>query len=199
VLEAMAAGVPVVTTPTGGLKELIRSGHNGLVLRGDSPKAWARELADALLVLLAKPGLAKAMGRRGRALAHREYRVELVSERIEGLYRAVAARTTRRAARAGLLPPVDVDRDSYTALIRRVAGSEASEAASRMPWRYGCATCTRSVLAEGQRNLVQLSTGRPPRGRVQEDGPWRIRIQAAIEAVCPVGMLQRDFLRTSEF
>ncbi len=40
-LEAMAAGLPVATTPTNGASELIRHGENGLVLERDWAPAWA--------------------------------------------------------------------------------------------------------------------------------------------------------------
>ena len=40
-LEAMAAGLPVATTPTNGASELISHGENGLVLEHDWSPAWA--------------------------------------------------------------------------------------------------------------------------------------------------------------
>lgn len=48
-LEAMALGTPVVSTPTDGMKDLIRSGENGYLSDDDG------ELAAAIEKLLADP------------------------------------------------------------------------------------------------------------------------------------------------
>lgn len=48
-LEAMALGTPVVSTPTDGMKDLIRSGENGYLSDDDG------ELADFIGRLLADP------------------------------------------------------------------------------------------------------------------------------------------------
>jgi glycosyltransferase involved in cell wall biosynthesis len=46
VLEAFAAGAPVIGSRTGGVAELVRDGAEGLLLPVDDPAAWARALAD---------------------------------------------------------------------------------------------------------------------------------------------------------
>jgi glycosyltransferase involved in cell wall biosynthesis len=51
VLEAFAAGTPVLGSNLGGIRELVRDGHNGRLLRHDDPQAWA----DALRQLAASP------------------------------------------------------------------------------------------------------------------------------------------------
>ncbi len=48
VLEAMAAGVPVLAAPVGVAADVIRSGSNGLLLANAGPAAWAQALATAL-------------------------------------------------------------------------------------------------------------------------------------------------------
>lgn len=68
--EAMAAGLPMVTTARGGNPEVVQGAGNGLVvLQYDSAKA----LADALSQLLSDSGKAREMGRKGRALAEANY------------------------------------------------------------------------------------------------------------------------------
>jgi glycosyltransferase involved in cell wall biosynthesis len=62
-MEAMACGVPVVTTGVSGIPELVRDGVNGLVVRPDRPS----ELADALHRLVKDPGLARDLAERGRS------------------------------------------------------------------------------------------------------------------------------------
>src|SRR6202042_1324469 len=61
-MEAMAACVPVVSTTTGSLPELVRPGEGILVPQRD-PAA----LADAIATLLADPELRQADGTRSRA------------------------------------------------------------------------------------------------------------------------------------
>jgi glycosyltransferase involved in cell wall biosynthesis len=65
VLEAMAAGLPVVASDVDGIRELVRPGETGeLVPAGDS-----RAMAEALIRLLGDPGTALRMGVAGRAFA----------------------------------------------------------------------------------------------------------------------------------
>jgi glycosyltransferase involved in cell wall biosynthesis len=70
-LEAMASGLPVVTTPISGIPEVVVDGANGLLVPPDDPGA----LADALARLHGDPELARRLARRGR---------ETVRERFEG-------------------------------------------------------------------------------------------------------------------
>ncbi len=65
ILEAMAAGTPVVATKVGGIPELIQSGENGLLVEPDDPEG----LADALLLVLKDSSLAARLGRGGQATA----------------------------------------------------------------------------------------------------------------------------------
>lgn len=71
-LEAVAAGLPVVVTDTGGTAEVVRG--NGIVV----PWADAPALADALARLIDSPRLREEMGSRSEGLA-REFSWEEVS------------------------------------------------------------------------------------------------------------------------
>ncbi len=83
VLEAMAAGVPVVASRVGGIPSQIRSGGEGLLVPPGDPRA----LGDALLGLLRDPELARRMGEAGRLRAGTEFSHENMVRRVEGLYR----------------------------------------------------------------------------------------------------------------
>jgi len=81
VLEAMAAGRPVVGAASGGIVDMVIDGQTGmLVPPGDAPA-----LAVALTSLLERPGTARAFGVAGRDRA-REFTVSAVVARIEQMY-----------------------------------------------------------------------------------------------------------------
>ena len=65
VLEAMASGLPVVTTDIYGNRELVQDGVEGLLVPAGSTEA----VGTALERLAADPGLARAMGQRARGKA----------------------------------------------------------------------------------------------------------------------------------
>ena len=90
VLEAMAAGVPVVATRVGGIPELVLDGETGLLVEPESPTA----LAEALDGLAASPDRRRGLGRRGRERAGEEFSPELTARRTVALYRDLCASST---------------------------------------------------------------------------------------------------------
>lgn len=62
ILEASAAGLPVVVGRSGGTGDAVRDGRTGLLVRAEDPA----ELSAALVELLLDPDRARAMGRAGR-------------------------------------------------------------------------------------------------------------------------------------
>jgi len=77
VLEAMAAGLPVVASEVGGIPEALRDGETGWVVPQHSPE----ELARALTALLADPARARRMGAEGyRRVRERFARDRMVAE-----------------------------------------------------------------------------------------------------------------------
>ncbi len=63
VLEAFAAGLPVVSTPTGDIAALVRDHETGLIVPPDDPAAMAR----AVTTFVNHPGLARRVARNARA------------------------------------------------------------------------------------------------------------------------------------
>ncbi len=71
-LEAMAAGLPVITSDVGGIADIVREGETGYLLAPDDFDG----LCDRLETLLASPARRQEMGRKGREVvcAHFELR-----------------------------------------------------------------------------------------------------------------------------
>lgn len=69
ILEAMFAGLPVVSTLVGGIPEMVVDGETGLLVPPDDPDA----LADAIERLLGDDELRERMGRAGRARAYERF------------------------------------------------------------------------------------------------------------------------------
>ncbi len=95
-LEAMAAGTPVVCSDIHGYKGVVRRNEQGLLVPPRDPKA----LAAATLRLLGDPELRARMGASGRARAE-EFSWERVTEKVDDYYGFVI----RRLAAQGQLPP----------------------------------------------------------------------------------------------
>ncbi len=90
VLEAMAAGRPVVAAASGGIVDMVVDGRTGLLV----PPGDAAALAAALDAILRQPETARAFGVAGRERA-REFTVSAVVARIEEMYAEVIARVGR--------------------------------------------------------------------------------------------------------
>ncbi len=81
VLEAMAAGLPVVATAVGGTPEVVLNGQTGLLVAPGNPSA----LGEALLALLADRPLAERFGRAGRVRVEANFGEERMLRQIEAL------------------------------------------------------------------------------------------------------------------
>lgn len=82
VLEAMAAGRPVVASAVGGLRESVVDGVTGFSV----PPADARALAEGIGKLVANPSLAAELGSAGRARARENFSLENMARLNEELY-----------------------------------------------------------------------------------------------------------------
>ena len=94
ILEAMAAGLPVVATDVGGVRELVADGETGLLVPAEDPA----RLAEALRSLLADPALRRRLGAAGHARARERFDLRALRDAHLELY---ARELTRRGIRVG--------------------------------------------------------------------------------------------------
>jgi glycosyltransferase involved in cell wall biosynthesis len=95
-MEATAAGLPVITTEVGALPEAVQPGESGLLVQaGDTPSLYR-----ALETLAGDLSLRQRMGRRGYDLARRKFDAQLNNRALLDLVVEVATkqRRTRKVA-----------------------------------------------------------------------------------------------------
>lgn len=83
VLEAMRAGLPVVSTDAGGVREAVADGETGFVV----PRDDVASLADSLRALIVDPSLRARMGAAGRARYESDFSFPVHLRRIWAIYR----------------------------------------------------------------------------------------------------------------
>lgn len=86
-VEAMAAGLPVVTTATCGMCDVVRDGENGLLVPMRSPSA----IAEAVERLAAEESLRTRLGTQARAEAAERYTWERVAAPVLAVYERLCA------------------------------------------------------------------------------------------------------------
>jgi glycosyltransferase involved in cell wall biosynthesis len=86
ILEAMASGLPVISTPVSGIPEVVRDNDTGLSVPERDPEA----IADAVDRLLSDPALAAAIADRARQLVRAEFDLDRNVDRLLEHFQAVA-------------------------------------------------------------------------------------------------------------
>ena len=85
VIEALAAGTPVVATRVGGVPDVLRDGEDGFLVEPGAAGA----LADRLEQLARDPGLRERLGAAGRERVLTRYAVERLVDDVDRLYRSL--------------------------------------------------------------------------------------------------------------
>ncbi len=87
ILEAMAAGLPVVATRVGGIVDLVVDQETGLLIAPHNPQ----QLADAVITLAKDPALRKSMGLQGKKRVDDRFSAATMVEQIDQVYQEVLA------------------------------------------------------------------------------------------------------------
>jgi len=115
-IEAMAAGVPVVATAVGGVPEVVCDRETGLLVgrerpvRGEASTAEneVSTLAGALARVLSDPTLARGLADRGRMEAHERFSLDAICAQYRAIYDELVPARRRPTWRAGAQPRATV-------------------------------------------------------------------------------------------
>lgn len=83
-LEAMAHGMAIITTPVGGIPEIIKDGYNGILV----PPGDIDRLAEAIITLVNNPQQREALAKHARLTAS-QYAIDAYMEKLHQLYQKV--------------------------------------------------------------------------------------------------------------
>jgi glycosyltransferase involved in cell wall biosynthesis len=90
ILEAMAAGLPIVASDVGGIAEAIQDGRTGLLVPVRDPQSTA----DALIALLDDPALGPRLGAQAHETATRRFSTSRMIDGVTAVYREALSRAS---------------------------------------------------------------------------------------------------------
>ncbi len=122
VIEAGAAGVPVVTTRMGGLVDILEHEKDGLLVPPDDP----RILADAILRFLKNPDFARQCARSLKVRVEKEFHLELMFQKTLKVYEEAVQAKKILVIKLSAVGDVILSLPSLKALKDRYPGSHLS-------------------------------------------------------------------------
>ena len=96
ILEAMAAGLPVVATPVGGIPEVVIHQETGFLVAVEDVQA----LGDVIFKLLQNPLLKNEIGNKGLEMVRKDFSLEKMCEEVFDIYQKVKYFVAQRNAPA---------------------------------------------------------------------------------------------------
>lgn len=103
ILEAMSVGLPIVTTPVGGIPDVIRDGEEGFLI----PPGSVDQLARSIIELLGNEELRKKMGENAQRRLRAEYSPETSLSALATLYQSHGAKLLPSSGSAVNTPVTD--------------------------------------------------------------------------------------------
>jgi glycosyltransferase involved in cell wall biosynthesis len=100
-LEAMAAGVPAVATPVGGVTDLIRQSGGGIL----APPGDVESIANAIATLLADQQLADELGAKGRRFVRERHDIKVVAAKYRDALMSALPHTSKPSESVGAVVP----------------------------------------------------------------------------------------------
>ena len=83
IIEALAQGLPVVSTHHSGIPEVVHDGASGFLVR----ERDVDSLTEKLHRLIEQPGLRFAMGQEGRKVIEQQYNIDALNDQLDSFYR----------------------------------------------------------------------------------------------------------------
>ena len=81
ILEAQAAGLPVVAGNSGGVGQIVRDGKTGILTKAGNIK----DFADAVALLLSESARRSAMGKAAKQVVKRDHSFEQAAETLDSI------------------------------------------------------------------------------------------------------------------
>jgi len=88
IVEAMAAGLPIISTDQGAIRESVIDGVNGFIVEQQNPK----QIAEKIKILIENPGIRNSMGQTSRQLYLKNFTEEKMVEHLSYAFNEVLAR-----------------------------------------------------------------------------------------------------------
>lgn len=100
-VEALAAGLPIIGTPVGGIPDIIEDGKTGLLASPEDIYGLAKTIDRAL----SEEGLAERLVRNGKEKVAREFSWDAIAGRYGAVFRQALDAKKRAIVATGLFPP----------------------------------------------------------------------------------------------
>ncbi len=103
VLEAMAVGLPLISSDAGGLKDILRDGTTGFIVHPVNSAPRERfnpaEVADAIERLANDATLYKRIAAHNAAYARERFAAPRVAQRLDAIYQSIPVQSNKRSGR----------------------------------------------------------------------------------------------------